>query len=150
MISTISDVLWYNLYMENSCPALTEAQILALANAGVVLCYVHGSVATSTARTDSDLDIAVLLERGPAAAIHAPEVILEALCDYMPERNKDIAILNEANPLLQQTVASQGTLLYARSQDDVLRYELRAMQAYEYSRHVVRLGQELLLATPSL
>ena len=136
--------------MKNSCPALTEAQILALANAAVELCYIHGSVATSTARTDSDLDIAVLLERGPADTIHATEVILEALRDYMPERNKDIAILNEASPLLQQTVASQGTLLYARSQDDVLRYELRAMQAYEYSRHVVRLGQELLLATPSL
>ena len=123
---------------------LNDQQKQALRDVGVVLCYLHGSVAEGIARDDSDADIAVLFEQRPEDSIPATATILDALAGFLPEREKDIAILNEASPLLRQTVASGGMLLYARSPDDALRYQLQAMHEYEYSRHVVKLGQELV------
>lgn len=131
--------------MERNDFKLTDTQKKALRGIGVVLCYVHGSVATGTTRKDSDADIAVLLQEKPADSIETTLAIHEAIRGLFPERELDVAILNEASPLLRQIVASTGMLLYARSPDDTLRFELRAMHDYEYSRHVVKLGQELIL-----
>lgn len=124
---------------------LTNEQKAALERLGVVLLYLHGSLAAGTARADSDADIAVLFERMPEDSIKVTTGVLEALAGFLPSREKDVAILNEASPLLKQSVASRGVLLFARSSDDDLRFQMNAMHEYEYSRHVVRLGQELLL-----
>ncbi|OGG72638.1 hypothetical protein A3A38_00145 [Candidatus Kaiserbacteria bacterium RIFCSPLOWO2_01_FULL_53_17] len=129
---------------------ISEKQRLELKKLGVVLLYLHGSVAAGTAREDSDADIAVLFELTPKDPIQATTAILEALRGLIPGRELDIAILNGASPLLKQIVASRGKLLYARSPEDALRFELRAMHEYEYSRHVVRLGQELVLKRAGL
>ena len=136
--------------MENSELSLTEDQKTSLQKLNVVLLYLHGSVAAGTARANSDADVAALFEKTPTDSIEATAAIHEALRGLFPERELDVAILNEASPLLKQAVASEGKLLYARSSDDTLRYELRAMHDYEYSRHVVRLGQELLLKRVNL
>ena len=129
--------------MERHEYTLNDQQKQALRDVSVVLCYLHGSVAEGIARDNSDADVAVLFERRPEDSIRATATILEALAEFLPEREKDIAILNEASPLLKQAVASGGMLLYARSSDDALRYQLQAMHEYEYSRHIVGLGQKL-------
>ena len=134
----------YNIRMSNH-PSLSENQRRSLQKIGVVLLYVHGSVAAGRARKDSDVDIAVLFEQAPADSVRATADIVTALSGLEAGREMDIAILNDASPLLNQMVASQGKLLYARSPDDALRFEMRAMHEYEYSRQVVRLGQELVL-----
>jgi len=138
--------LSYNQRMNNAVlTVLPETQQEALKNLGVVLLYVHGSVATGSARKDSDVDIAVLFDHTPADSVEATAGIVAALHGFEKEREMDVSILNEASPLLNQTVASQGKLLYARLPDDALLFEMRAMHEYEYSRQVVRLGQELAL-----
>ena len=134
----------YNIYMSDQL-SLSENQRRALEKIGVALLYVHGSVATGRARKDSDVDIAVLFERMPKDTVVATTATVSALTGFEVGREMDIAILNEASPLLNQMVASQGKLLYARLPDDALRFEIRAMHEYEYSRQVVRLGQELVL-----
>ena len=131
--------------MKEEVFALTLEQRAKLAKLGVVLLYAHGSVAMGTARQDSDVDVAVLFHRMPEDPIEATGAIMRALCDFAPENKLDVAILNESSPLFKQIVASTGKLLYARSPDDALRFELRSMHEYEYSRHIVRLGQELVL-----
>ena len=131
--------------MENNTFQLTDTQKAALQKLGVILCYLHGSVAAGTAHTDSDVDIAALFEKMPEDPIGVTGKLIDILARFIPGRELDIAILNEASPLLKQIVASEGKLLYARSSDDALRFELRAMHEYEYSKHVVRLGQELVL-----
>ena len=142
-----TELLHYGIVcgMENNDLTLSDKQKIELQKFGVVLLYVHGSIVTGKAGKESDVDIAVLFERTPEDSIEATAGIIEALRGFIPDREKDIAILNEASPLLKQVVASRGTLLYARSPDDTLRFELRTMHEYEYSRHVVRLGQELVL-----
>ena len=131
--------------MESNESQPSDTQIAKLKELGVTLVYLHGSVAAGTARGDSDTDVAVLFEKMPEDVIEAATAIRLVLAGIVPGRELDVAILNEASPLLKQIVASTGRLLYARSPDDTLRFELRAMHDYEYSRHVVKLGQELLL-----
>ncbi|RJQ35658.1 nucleotidyltransferase domain-containing protein [Candidatus Parcubacteria bacterium] len=129
---------------------LTDDQQKRLRRIGAVLCYAHGSVIHGTSRQDSDLDIAVLFERMPEDPVGMTGRILGALEGYMPGHSKDIAILNEASPLFRQIVASTGMLLYARSPEDTLQFELRSMHEYEYSRHIVRLGQEIVMKRAGL
>lgn len=129
---------------------LSETQKDELQKLGVTLAYLHGSVAAGTAHAGSDADIAVLFDTMPEDAIEATGTLIQTLSGSIPGREIDVAILNEASPLLKQIVASTGKLLYARSPDDTLRFELRAMHDYEYSKHVVRLGQELVLQRAGL
>ncbi len=129
---------------------LSERQKQALEKLGVVLCYLHGSVAAGTAHKDSDVDVAVLFEKMPKDVISTEGVLYSSLAGLVPGRKLDIALLNEASPLLKQIVASTGTLLYARSEDDTLQFVLRAMHEYEYSKHVVSLGQELVFQRAGL
>lgn len=120
---------------------LDDTQEGALAALGVTLCYVHGSVAAGTARTDSDLDIAVLYAVDPHDEVRAMSLVAHALVSLEPTREIDVAILNTASPLLQQAVASKGVLLYARSEKDRYIFERRALHAYEDSRRIVAIGQ---------
>ena len=129
---------------------LTPQQRAKLAELGVVLCYLHGSVAKGIARDDSDIDIAVLFDRMPDDVIGATGALIQALAGLAQGRELDIAILNEASPLLKQIVASTGKLLYARSTEDELRFQIRAMHEYEDSRHIVRLGQEIAMKRAGL
>lgn len=113
---------------------------------GVVLLYVHGSVAAGRARKDSDVDIAVLFERMPEDTVAATTAVISALAGFESGREMDVAILNEASPLLKQGVAARGTLVYARSADDDLRFRIQTMHEYESSRRIVRIGQNASIA----
>ncbi len=132
--------------MERDSLKLTDEQKKALHDIGVVLCYMHGSVASGSAGKESDVDIAVLFEHLPKDTVAATTAVVEALHGFMPGRERDVAILNEASPLLKQAVASRGILLYDRSFDDTLRFQLRAMHEYEYSRDIARMGRDLAIA----
>jgi len=91
-----------------------------------------------------------LFDRMPPDPIEMTGKLLRALERLMSGRNMDIAILNEASPLFNQIVASTGQLLYSRSREDELGFLLRAMHEYEYSRHIVRLGQEIVMKRAGL
>ena len=138
----------YNTHMDtHALQSLTDAQCRSLEKIGVVLLYLHGSVATGRARTDSDVDVAALFERAPRDAVKATTDVVDALQGYEKSREIDVAILNNASPLLSQSVAAHGTLLYARSEKDELAFQIRAMHEYEFSRRVVRIGQESVIAS---
>ncbi len=125
---------------------LSGAQQNALENIGVVLLYLHGSVASGKARSDSDVDVAVLFAQTPRDTVQATTNIVEALRGYESPREMDVAILNDASPLLKQSVAAHGVLLFARSEQDDLEFQIRTMHEYEASRRIVRIGQEAILA----
>jgi predicted nucleotidyltransferase len=126
--------------------SLSDTQREALARAGVILAYLHGSVAQGAARTDSDVDVAVLFESKPPDAVVATTDVLRALAGFVSHREIDIAILNDASPLLAQSVAVHGVLLYARGDADRLAFDIRTMHAYEFSRRITSIGRSPLLA----
>lgn len=136
----------YNAAMTERIEKLSEAQRNALEEMGVVLLYLHGSVASLRARSDSDVDVAVLFDHAPDDTVRATTNIVEALQGYEKLREMDVAILNDASPLLKQGVAAHGELLFARSERDDLEFQIRTMHEYEASRRIVRIGQEAVLA----
>jgi len=133
--------------METDVLTLSEEQKAGLARLGVVLCYLHGSVATGLAGKDSDVDIAVLFDRAPHDAVQATADVVAALHGFVKNREMDVAILNTASPLLAQSVAARGKLLYARTPDDDLLFQICAMHEYESSRHIARIGREVLASS---
>jgi predicted nucleotidyltransferase len=132
--------------MEDQDHILSLKQKASLAKLGVVLCYLHGSVALDQARNDSDVDIAVLFEQLPEDSVKATTAIVTALHGFVPEHEMDIAILNNASPLLAQSVVVNGKLLYARSSGDDLLFQIRVMHDYESSLRIVHIGQKMALA----
>lgn len=126
---------------------LTHDEKRRLAGLGVVLCYAHGSVVKGTAMRESDLDIAVLLERmpGPRDALRIASDITNILQHLAPKRELDVAILNEASPLFRHVVAVEGQLLSARSDEDRIQFEITAMHEYEASRRIHRIAFNMMM-----
>lgn len=120
---------------------LHEEQKKKLRAAGAVLCYLHGSAAAGSLRKDSDIDVAVLFGRTPNDPVKATNAVLDALSDFLPKREIDIAILNTASPLLAQRVAARGALLFERDPGEAFRFALRAMHEYESSRRIAKIGR---------
>lgn len=129
---------------------LTDTQKSELRKLEIVVCYLHGSVAEGGAGRESDVDIAALFERMPTDPIAASAGIVAALRGFIPEREMDVAILNNASPLLMQRVAAHGVLLLERVPGDDLAFQIRAMHEYESSRHIAHIGRDLALARAGL
>lgn len=127
--------------MKGAPITLTEAQQEALAREGVILCYLFGSFAHGTPRKDSDVDIGVLYEAAPQDRDAATAKVLAALEHLAPAHELDVAILNDAGPLLRQQIASRGQVLFARSRADELAFQIRSMHDYESSRRIARIGR---------
>jgi predicted nucleotidyltransferase len=127
---------------------LNDDQRRRLAELGVVLCYAHGSVVQGRAMRESDLDIAVLLKQipEPGDAITLMSNIGRVFEIFVPGRDVDVAFLNEAGPLFKQVVAVEGLLLFARTEDDRIRFEVHAMHEYEATRCMRDIGYRALRA----
>ena len=79
--------------------------------------YVFGSVATRRARPDSDVDVAVLVDRRvkPVRMLKYRLKLMADLGSALRRSDVDVVILNEAPPLLAHRVLSQGRLVFERS-----------------------------------
>lgn len=123
--------------------------------AGVRLAYLFGSRASGRARADSDIDVAVLLdpERVGGAEAYGREVrrLAGALGRVVSSASLDIVLLNEAPCLLRHRVLAGGRLLFARSEQERVRYAIRTIREYQdfeprlrqyAGRRLARLSQE--------
>jgi len=77
-----------------------------LRDAGVVAAYVFGSRATGTHRGTSDLDVAVLLDRG--LGLLERERLVARLADALGVPDVDLVVLDEAPLELRGQVAERG------------------------------------------
>lgn len=112
----------------------------------VRLAYLFGSHAAGRARTDSDLDIAVLLDASLSADQRFNER-LNLIGDFQTlfrTDDVDIVILNEAAPLLAFEVLRNGKLLYCPDPRDRVEFHLRTVREYEDTAPLRRLLAEKL------
>src|SRR5438876_672521 len=86
--------------------------------------YVFGSVASGRARADSDVDVAVLLDRRvrPGRILKYRLKLMADLGTALHRSDVDVVILNEASPVLAHRVLSQGTLVFERSASARVRF----------------------------
>ena len=94
--------------------------------------YVFGSVAVGRARAGSDVDVAVLLDaRVPRSRMMKYRLNLMAdLASALHRPDVDVAVLNEASPLLAHRVLSRGTLVFERSASARVRFQTRTASLY--------------------
>lgn len=93
--------------------------------------YVFGSVAAGRVRTESDVDIAVLIGRQPTAGLLTYRLALMAdLGSVLRRSDVDVVILNEAPPLLAHRVLSRGTLVFERSASARVRFQVSTARRY--------------------
>ncbi len=83
---------------------------------GVLSVYLFGSHATGTAHAESDVDIAVLLERGAYPTerdrFEARVRLTAEIIARLHQNEIDVVILNDAPPLFARRIVSHGRRLY--------------------------------------
>ena len=94
--------------------------------------YVFGSIAAERARVDSDVDIAVLVDRRirPAQMLKYRLKLMGDLGSALRRSDVEVVILNEAPPLLAHRILSQGKLVFERSASARVEFQVRTASRY--------------------
>ena len=93
--------------------------------ADVVAAWLFGSFARGDARADSDVDVAVLFRRTPAATLDAPPLRLEGEIERLLRRTTQVVAMNSAPADLRARVLRDGLLLVDRDPSLRIRFEVR-------------------------
>ncbi len=109
---------------------------------GIRLLLQFGSTVTGRARRDSDLDLAVLLQRAPESLMEIGALIgdLEAL---LPGRRVDVAVLNRADPLLLKQVTTHCVLLHGEPRA-LAEFKMYAFRRYQDHRRYLDLERRFV------
>jgi predicted nucleotidyltransferase len=114
-------------------PALRRAVGRCLSNhRDIEAAWVFGSVASGRARPDSDIDIAVLLNRRVRLSRRLA-YRLRLMADLgaaLRRPDVDVVILNSAPPLLAHRVLCRGRLVFERSKTARVRYQVETARQY--------------------
>ncbi len=97
---------------------------------GIVCAWLFGSVARGTSRPDSDVDVAVLLERDPPPTLDASAAAMGGDIEAAIGLPVDLVILNRAPVDLIHRVLRDGVLLVERDRNARVRFEVRARNEY--------------------
>lgn len=117
-------------------PVIDPSRRLALARAfdrcGVVAASLFGSQARGTAGALSDVDLAVWIEPGCSGHERArlARDLRAAAAETLATDEVDLAVLNDASPLLRHRVMRDGVRLVERDRDARVRLEARALLDY--------------------
>ena len=118
-----------------SVAAETDTIVAALrseleAEAGITAAYLHGSVARGTQRSDSDVDVALLLENDPADTLESLHLDLADQLEDKIGRPVQIVILNRAPCNLAHRVRRGGVILVDRDQRRRVAWEVKSRNEY--------------------
>lgn len=104
--------------------------------------YLFGSQAKGNANTDSDIDIAVLLEadyaeKSGVIKIKLYEELIKAGFD-----NIDLVILNQASALLKYEVVKENTLIYKKNDFEAASYQSLMIRKYLDFEYYLKKNQQ--------
>jgi len=95
---------------------------------GILLLLQFGSFVSGRTHSQSDIDLAVLVERVPASLDQHAELILD-LQTLHPDREVDVALINRADPLFLKKITEQCLLVYGSTR------QLHELKMYAFKRH---------------
>lgn len=110
---------------------ISRIKKLLSGRAGVEIAFVFGSAAKDTMRAESDVDVALLLKRLPAAGKRLDlRTTLAGELDKILGREVDIVIINTAGSFLKYEIAKHGKLIYERQKGSAKKFKLNAIKEY--------------------
>jgi predicted nucleotidyltransferase len=94
--------------------------------------YIFGSVAAGRTHANSDVDVALLLDRHvrPALRLKYRLGLMADLGSALQRSDVEVVILNEASPLLAHRVLSRGILAFERSPSARVQFQVRTAARY--------------------
>lgn len=94
----------------------------------IIFAYIFGSYAQGKMRTDSDIDIAIYLEKKMDIETYLEiKMHLSEAC----KREVDLIVLNDITPLLKYQIYKNNILLFTRDKAIETRYKVKTL--FEYS-----------------
>lgn len=101
----------------------------------IIAAYLFGSRAEGVDRTDSDVDIAVLMSAPPPDSLRYRLEVMEDT-RRLVRLSTEIVILNEAPRLLQFQVIQKGKVIFERNADQRALFEMyTASRYYDYKKY---------------
>ena len=97
---------------------------------GAAAAYLFGSVARGTARTDSDVDVAILYSRDPPLTLEGLPLEIEAELETLLGRPVQVVLLNTAPVDLVHRVLRDGKLLLDHDPSVRIRFEVKARNEF--------------------
>ena len=99
----------------------------------VVLAFLFGSAVKRKLTKLSDLDIAVVLDEAvfPNKYHQVRLSLLDQLGKIIKNKPLDVAILNNASPLLSQLVMTQGKLIFCQDENLKANFQVKALQKFD-------------------
>ena len=107
---------------------------------GVVLAYIFGSAAKKELTKLSDIDFAVLLDKTiPQNKYYQIRLsLLDRLGRAIKSKPIDIAILNNASPLLSQLVILQGKIIFCKDEDLRVNFQVKSLKEFDDALYLRR------------
>ncbi|MCG2790219.1 MAG: nucleotidyltransferase domain-containing protein [Actinomycetia bacterium] len=100
---------------------------------GVVLAYIFGSAAKKGFNKLSDIDFAVFLNKAISQSKYYTIrlLLLDQLGRVIKNKPLDVAILNNATPLLAQLVILQGKVIFYEDEDLRVSFQLKSLKEFD-------------------
>ncbi len=110
----------------------------------ILLTYLFGSQARETAFDESDVDIAVLFDEKVNSKdyFQLEGQLIGIFSQIYPQKEINIVNLNDASPLLKQTVVLEGKPLFKKNDLERIGFEVQTLKEYEEFRHFDNIYQQ--------
>jgi predicted nucleotidyltransferase len=105
-------------------------ELLGTAPEAVGAAYLYGSRARGSSRSDSDLDLAILLKHAPAPTLKSIARDLEGAVERALRIATQIVVLNTAPADLTHRVLRDGVVLLDRDRASRIRFEVQTRNEY--------------------
>lgn len=108
----------------------------------IIFAYIFGSYVQGKMRPDSDIDIAIYLEKKLNS-----ETYLEIKMDLTDvcKREIDLIILNDAKPLLKYEIYKNNILLFTRDNDLESSYKIKTLFEYNDVKRYLDLSYDITI-----
>ena len=111
----------------------------------ILFSYLFGSLAYENSIPESDVDIAVYLDKKKKRDFFERRLDLISKFSRVLKKEADIIILNEAPPFLKFVVLKEGKLFFDKSESKRIDFELKATNEYFDFQPIMKLYEQRLL-----
>lgn len=125
-----------------SMDIVSSCKEILLADEKIIFAYIFGSYVNGKLRADSDIDIAIYLEKEIE-----PEAYLEMKMNLTDacKSEVDLVILNEATPLLKYQIYKNNILLFTRDKTMESNYKVKTLFEYNDMKKYLDLSYDRMI-----